>query len=391
MITHRQMSHKKVDFNVSLENCPIGLAMKTMIMACIDANSAELAHAEQQGQLPINVIQAIAKLGFFDLARPRQYGGQEIEYHELLDIITSVASRSGSLAWYMVIMSEHNIVARLFPTSLTDLLFQSQPMLLASSVFPAGKAVRQGDHYLLSGTWHYVTGVHHASWVMVNAEIINEENGRDARFLVPPSRFIIHDDWDAIGMRASGSNSVSLKDEPVPLSLRIDKRAGKFNGERCENRIPRKYRIPGRLLTALGTTAPIIGLVKGMAQELQPPQTTHGLTLEQMAERARLTELQASTQILHDSFQSMTQQVSSLTFDTNLFTHKFQQDVVLRCAMLTQQCRLLASNLFTCGGTRAAQQGHPLAIKLNDIHVMSTHYLVRQERAEINSALANLS
>lgn len=360
--------------------------MKDRVIACVTAAATQLAEAEKLGRLPPAVIEELVQIGFFDLVRPKQYGGHEAEFSELLDIIVETASLNGSLAWFMMIMSQHNIVARLLPKAISDTLFACRPMLMASCAFPIGRAEKKGDHYQLSGTWKYATGIHHANWVLVDADVADDRHGKGARFILPPTAFVVHDDWDAFGMRASGSNSVSLDGYRVPATMRVEHRLAHFTGEGAESKVPRRYRIPGRLLTALGTVAPIVGLLKGMARDLSPEQAG-GMTLEQVASRSQRVGLTARARFLQDTFFSMVRQVSDATYKPELFTVSYQQDAVMRCAQLAQQCRQLASELFACGGTRAALRSSSIGIRFNDIHVMATHYLMRQAVAEVNAAL----
>lgn len=356
--------------------------MKDKIMACMEAHTTQLIQAEKQERLPIDVIQAIEKLGFFDLMRPRQYGGLETSYPELLDMIISIASRSGSLAWYLIIMSEHNMVTPLLSPILSDRLFQSQPLLIASSTFTPGKAINQGNHYLLSGHWRYITGIDYCNWVTVKAEITNEDN-RKVEFFVPASRFTIHNDWHAIGMRASGSHSASLQNESVPIALCVDKQFRKYT----DSSLPLHYRIPHPVLTALGTVAPMIGLLQGMAETLAPAPKNDTISLAHIASLSQLAGLLAETRMLRDSFMNDAIQISAQTQHGNAFTPLYQQQISLRCVLRAKQCRQLASELLACGGTKSVMQDSPLAIKFNDIHVMSTHYLMREANALVNMAL----
>lgn len=360
--------------------------MKSQVLACVSSSLAQLAEAEVTGRLPDKVIQDLVKTGFFDLVRPKQFGGQEAEFPDLIDIVVETASWNGSLAWFMMIMSQHNIVARLLPRSLCDMVFSSRPMLMASCAYPVGRAEPSGDTYILNGTWKYATGIHFSNWVLVDADIEGAPAGKGARFILPSSAFSVHDDWNAIGMRASGSNSISLIDHPVSATMRVESKLAHFSGRDAEIKVPRRYRIPGRLLTALGTTAPIIGLLVGMVRELSPKQSTR-LTLEQVASRAELTGLFGRVRILHDAYFGMVKQVSDYTYKPELFTGAFQQDMVMRCARLSQQCRALASELFAQSGTKGAERSSAVAIKFADIHVMSTHYLMRPLVAEVNSVL----
>lgn len=84
---------------------------------------------------------------------------------------------------------------------------------------PATTATRVPGGWLVRGRKSFCTMVPAATVLSVAVTVVEEDGGERYAFAVVPVSapgVEVHDDWDALGMRASGSNSVSLHDVAVP-------------------------------------------------------------------------------------------------------------------------------------------------------------------------------
>lgn len=116
------------------------------LLELLDGSHESLVEAEVNRHFDSSFIGKVAETGFFRLTRPRQFGGEEIEYEQLLDLVLAVAERSGSLAWCLMIMAQHLISARSYPASAVGELFTSDPLLIATSFILLGeRSLRKKD------------------------------------------------------------------------------------------------------------------------------------------------------------------------------------------------------------------------------------------------------
>jgi alkylation response protein AidB-like acyl-CoA dehydrogenase len=90
---------------------------------------------------------------------------------------------------------------------------------LAGSGAPTGTATISGDGYMINGSWKYASGVHHATYITVNCNIMNGDeavlNADGTQFILP---FVLDrkdvelvSGWKYIGMIATGSDAYKVE------------------------------------------------------------------------------------------------------------------------------------------------------------------------------------
>ena len=79
---------------------------------------------------------------------------------------------------------------------------------------PVTQLGRQGVH-ITEGKWTFLSGVHHADWIVVNAVLPprSDEDGAPSMIslLVPKGDYEILDDWHTAALRGTGTSGVRLE------------------------------------------------------------------------------------------------------------------------------------------------------------------------------------
>jgi 3-hydroxy-9,10-secoandrosta-1,3,5(10)-triene-9,17-dione monooxygenase len=83
---------------------------------------------------------------------------------------------------------------------------------------PVGKVALVDGGYRLSGRWAFSSGSGHCSWAILGAMMPSTDGGQPEpySFLVPRVDYEIIDNWDVMGLRATGSNDIVVNDVFVP-------------------------------------------------------------------------------------------------------------------------------------------------------------------------------
>lgn len=167
-----------------------------------------IASSEASGRLPDDVAEELIRAGVTRLLTPKAFGGLDLEAARVLHVLEELARVSGSLGWIAMIGCETPVLLSLFPRKTFEELYRDGPdVFLASSAIPCGKADKTAEGWQVSGRWPFTSGSAHCQLVMVHSKT---EDGGAIATLHSREDVIVHEDWRALGLRATSSGSVEL-------------------------------------------------------------------------------------------------------------------------------------------------------------------------------------
>jgi alkylation response protein AidB-like acyl-CoA dehydrogenase len=202
------------------------------------------AEHDTQGTYPRENAALLKEAGYFIAPIPEQFGGRGVDSLYDLLVASSRLARgdaSTTLGLNMHLMMALNMVHRwrlaehrgqarraaAFARSLERIV--QDGVIMASAVSepnqhltqPATRAAHDGQGWVLNGRKIFSTMSPAATVLLVSATYADPAGTlRYAYAEVPADTpgVTIHDDWDALGMRASGSNSVTFRDVHLPAA-----------------------------------------------------------------------------------------------------------------------------------------------------------------------------
>jgi len=169
-------------------------------------------------RLTAPALSALHEAGVLRLLVPRALGGAEVDMATALAAFEAIAERDGSAGWCAMISATTALISGLLPEPVARTIFEP-PDAVAAGVFATlGRAVPVDDGWRLTGRWPFASGCSHATWCMVGALL--EEAGalRPLHLVVPQAELTIHDTWDTLGLRGTGSHDIELVDAFVPAA-----------------------------------------------------------------------------------------------------------------------------------------------------------------------------
>lgn len=189
--------------------------LQTETIQIIRDTQQESIQAKQLVQQQLDVIY---HNNWFNIWVPKIYGGAEYTFSDGLKLLEELAYHDGGLAWTITLCSGANMFAGFIDTEKAKAVFQQPKVCFGGSGRANGKAVWDGEAYVLSGMWSFATGAPHLSHFTLNAPIYDadvarlDEEGKPvvSSFFVPRDQVLVHYDWDTFGLECTASHSFSL-------------------------------------------------------------------------------------------------------------------------------------------------------------------------------------
>ena len=222
---------------------------------------------EDNRDVPADSVKALTETGFFRLLQPASYGGLEADPIAFYTAVRLLASACGSTGWVASVLGVHPWQLALFPPRAQEEVWGADPATrMSSSYAPTGRARAVAGGYQLTGRWSFSSGAGHATWVLLGAIVLGDDNKPVdfCTFLLPGSDYAVDDVWDTVGLRGTGSNDIVVDGAFVPahraLSFTDVNRCACPGQERNPGPL---YRLPYGSVFTYAITTPVIGMATG--------------------------------------------------------------------------------------------------------------------------------
>jgi alkylation response protein AidB-like acyl-CoA dehydrogenase len=171
---------------------------------------------DASGQLAPNVVDALHEHGLFGMWVPESLGGSELDPLSSLRVIQTLAEADPSTAWVLMAaaLATGTGGAYLADEAVAEMFGGARFPVVAGQGTRAGTALIDGDGYRLSGSWSFASGIKHAQWIHTLGVV--EDTGQPLIFVLPVERAELIDNWDVLGLRATGSIDYVIDGVYVP-------------------------------------------------------------------------------------------------------------------------------------------------------------------------------
>ena len=228
-------------------------AAEIAVMAAERAVEAESART-----LAPEMVAALRAGGFARHFVPAECGGAAGTFQELADAIVTIGEACAATAWCASLAANLSRMAAFLPAEGYREIWADGPdAIVVGSLIPSGKGEPAEGGWRISGRWPYVSGIDFADWVLVCGNV----EGEARVFAVPKSSCTVLDTWLNVGMRATGSNTVVVKDLFVPVA-RSFRRENLFTGRAIDSSAP-CHSVPLQTVNGLSFALPVLGAARG--------------------------------------------------------------------------------------------------------------------------------
>ncbi|WP_412753689.1 acyl-CoA dehydrogenase family protein [Krasilnikovia sp. M28-CT-15] len=335
--------------------------------------------SEQAGRITSRTLLALRDAGTFRMCVPRSLDGGELPPAMVLDVVETLATVDASTAWSAMIGATTAVVSGYLSEDTAKEIYGPSTTVTVGPFAPLGRARRDGDGYRLSGRWPYVSMCRDASWIVGGGL---DDNSRRTLFLFPARNAHIHETWQVMGLRGTGSHDIEVREEFIPAA-----RAVPFGFEQPVNDAP-LYRFPvlGLLAAAISSTA--IGAARGAVNDLieLAGAKTPTYAIRRLQERPLVqlqvgqaeAELRAARAFLREAVAEAWDQAQDGTVGVTQ-----RATLRLAAAQATATSARVVDLMYAAGGGTSNYLHSPLQRRFRDVHAATQHVMVSSATIEL--------
>lgn len=342
-----------------------------------------IGQGERERRLPATTARALREAGFFRLCRPRRLGGLEADPLTVLEVVEEIARHDGSAAWCALNCGIAGMLQSFLPPEGAREIGSSPDVVLNGVIAPTGRATEVDGGYRVTGRWSFASNCDHCGWLAPSCIVYRggamSEGPAGPEIVVTwveSPDFQIIDNWDAAGLRATGSHDVEVAGVFVP-------RSRTFLMPPSEPRVGGAlFRFPVVALWAAGMASAALGLARAAIDEvlrLAGTKTPFGMTSKlatrptsQIAVCEALAGACSARALLVEETARMWALVQAPTPVTS------EQRARLRIAAThaTATSASVVDRMYTVAGGTALLSSSPLQRCLRDVHAITQHLFV---------------
>ena len=235
---------------------------------------ADAGDAIESGrELPVALLNVLHDARLFRLLLPKDLDGDELDPVTLSKVTEIVAAQDGSTAWCLGQGAGCAMSAAFLDRSIAKEVFGPSNSVLAWGAGIQGKATVVDGGYTVSGRWTFASGSRHATWLGGHSFVFNADgsprigpNGKqvDRTALFRRDKVQIHDDWNVVGLRGTGSDSYSVEELFVPEEYTLDRENN--NELRVDGEV---YQLSTTQVFASAFAGVMLGIAHGMIDDLR--------------------------------------------------------------------------------------------------------------------------
>ena len=350
---------------------------------------AEAGPSEQNRTLTKPVVDALWDSGLMQFMNPREAGGHEPGFAELIETWIEMARQDGSLGWIGIAnIPSACFAAAYLPDEGFDAVFRAHGnrVTMGGQFFPNGMGDKVEGGYKVNGAWQFGSGTGHSEYVC--AGFLPMDGGQmvmaDAVMplmmvaVVPREQVNFTDGWHVQGLKGTGSYDYELKDVFVPeshtypLMTRMPLRGGPM------------YKFGVMPLTGCGHAAWALGVSRSAIDDVlelaiaktrmgESSSIAHKLTFQRnLAHHEGMWR--AAHRLVLDTFTDMESRVAG----GEELTPQMRCDMRIAATYATEASREIVQWAHLAAGTSAIREGSRLERAFRDMYTGTQHAFISE-------------
>ena len=359
--------------------------------ALLESVAARAADTEAQRRLPADLAAELAQAGLFRMLVPTSLGGAEVDVATLFNRLEQLGRADAATGWCVMIGGTTALISAWLPEEHACEIWADSNVITGGVFAPMGRALLDGDDYIVSGRWAWGSGSANCSWLLGGAVIMEGGEMRRLPNGAPDHRMMVMrrheveliDTWDALGMRGTGSGDLAAKDVRVPQGRSVS-----FITDTPRETGP-LYRFAPFGLLALGIAGVASGNALGALDDLKAlavAKKGQGSS-RSLAERGVVQADFAVAQADLNAARALVYAEIAAAWDRvvagDTLDLPARARLRLAATRLTQVSARVAAKMHELAGGTSVYASHPLNRRFRDAHVATQHVMVAPPTLEL--------
>ncbi|WP_326670944.1 acyl-CoA dehydrogenase family protein [Streptomyces canus] len=343
------------------------------VLAVVAERRAEF---EEKRHVPPDVVAEFKRAGIYRAGVPRRFGGDALPPAEFLRFIERMSAVDASAGWVASFGSSAVYLAAL-PLETQALLYADGPdVAFAGGLFPVRPAERVDGGYRVSGRWRFASGCTGADVLGVGIKAGDSEVGRPLTAVLRPEHVEIDENWDAIGLRGTGSHDLVVHGVVVPEEWTFV-RGGRPTVDEPLYRYP-TVPYAGQVLAVVGLGVARAALDHVMDQGARSTYTGAPKPADRATYRIAVGQAEAQLRSARAFFYESTEDAWSTVEAGDPATPEQASLLRLASAHLAKTALDVVRAAYHLGGIAAIAGGSPLERHLRDASVVPQHAFLQE-------------
>lgn len=356
------------------------------------------AESERLGRCPEEVESKLREAHFFEILKPKAYGGYEMSLTTAMEVVRLLATASPAIAWVAALLIIHNWEIALVDPRVAEEIWGSNPnATISSSYAPFGKAEKVEGGYKVNGSWAWSSGCDVCTWVVVGVMFPadNQFGVVQKVMIIPRTDYTIDQgSWDMAGMQGSGSKTVIVKDAFVP-EYRVHDVMESFEGRNPGSATFTApiYKVPFGAIFAWSLATLCIGMAEGAIEQYTDymrkrhhaydgkSMAVDPFTQQKLGEAAAMVSAARGSQMR--DFSDMLDFVSRGEPIPHGARIAYKSNAAFSARLATEAL----TKVIKAAGGSAFNRANQLQRMFRDIHTGSNHAFINPDRGAANHGL----
>ncbi|MEP3889725.1 MAG: acyl-CoA dehydrogenase family protein [Hellea sp.] len=347
--------------------------------------SARAQEMDTARRLPADLAATMAKAGVFRALTPASLGGMESLPAVFMEMLETLAMANASASWCTMIACTAVLPAAYLAPDVARDIYGDLDMIAGGIFAPMGRAIIEGDDYILTGRWPWGSGSANSQWIGLGAMVAGEnETMPEPRMLMVRTKDVeLLDTWHVAGLRGTGSGDIAVKELRVPKTYSI---LSRFENPRETSPL---YTFPPFGLLGIGVASVALGNAQGALNEfyeLASAKKSQGSS-RRLSERASVQADYAKALASLKAARAYMVEEIALTWEQakSEGAQSVERRAALRlaCTHMTHIAAKVCRVVYELGGGTVLYENSPIQRRFRDAHAITQHIVTAPASYEL--------